>query len=86
VRVEGAQVVDAEFVFLGERSTHPTCVSQAVHMAFHDTSGSDVVNSNRSTVGLMITGTVIDKILPGGPAQGSHVTKGTLLVLLKICQ
>jgi len=46
-------------------------------MAFHDTHGPEVVKSKRSTVGLMITGTVIDNILPGGPAQGSHVTKGT---------
>jgi hypothetical protein len=49
--------------------------AQAVHMAFHHTSG-DVGKSNRSTVGLMITRTQIDSILPGGPAQGSDISKG----------
>ena len=51
--------------------------AQAVHMAFHPTSGADVEKSSRSTVGLMITGTRIDSVLPGGPAQGLQITKGT---------
>ncbi|KAJ1469975.1 hypothetical protein T484DRAFT_1849667 [Baffinella frigidus] len=53
--------------------------AQAVHMAFHHTSG-DVGKSNRSTVGLMITRTQIDSILPGGPAQGSDISKGDVII------
>ncbi|KAJ1480018.1 hypothetical protein T484DRAFT_2022827 [Baffinella frigidus] len=53
---------------------------QAVHTAFHSTSGVNVGNSSRSTVGLMISGTKIDGILPGGPAQGSRVTKGDIII------
>ena len=54
---------------------------QAFHAAFHRTTGVAGKNnrSTRSTVGLMISGTRIDGVLPGGPAQGSRVTKGTAL-------
>jgi hypothetical protein len=51
--------------------------AKAVHMAFHDNAPVEVGNSNRSTVGLMITGTKVHEILPGGPAHASQISRGS---------